>query len=321
MSRVLVTGGGGFVGQWLARALIERGDDIVLTGLGPRPTEPVILTETEWRGVRWQPMDIRLADDVAAAVDVSRPDMVVHLAGISFPPDGERDASATFDVNTVGAARLLDALGTGRARGVIDPVIVVVGSGLQYGTHDPAEMPLTESAEQRPITRYAASKAAQEIAAFQAFRGVGLRVVCTRSFNHSGPGHAAQFLLPSLVDRVVRMGRGDGAATLRVGNDVVRDYLHVADVVRAYLLLAERGIPGEAYNVCSGVGVSARRLAADILLRAGTAAEISTDPALVREADIPVLVGSPERLMRTTGWTMTRTTADIIDDLLHAATH
>jgi GDP-4-dehydro-6-deoxy-D-mannose reductase len=72
--------------------------------------------------------------------------------------------------------------------------------------------------------------------------------------------------------------------------------------------------------VCSGSGVSARELAADVLQRAGTVADISTDPALVRPTDIPVLVGSPERLMRTTGWTVTRTRADIIDDLLNAQT-
>ena len=120
--------------------------------------------------------------------------------------------------------------------------------------------------------------------------------------------------------RAQSIARGRSGRSLTLGNDVIRDYLHVTDVVRAYLLLAERGVPGDVYNVCSGVGVSARRLARDVLLQAGTTADISSDPALVRAADIPVLVGSPERLMRTTGWTITRTHADIIDDLLHAQT-
>ncbi len=164
-----------------------------------------------------------------------------------------------------------------------------------------------------------ASKAAQEIAALQIARATGLRVICTRSFNHSGVGHSGEYLLPSLVRRVVAMRRG-ASGTLALGNDVVRDYLHVSDVADAYIALAERGRAGEVYNVASGNGLSVRQLAADILLHAGVTADISTDPSLVRATDIPVLVGSPAKLMHDTGWKPSRTPSDIIDDLLHAAT-
>jgi GDP-4-dehydro-6-deoxy-D-mannose reductase len=95
--------------------------------------------------------------------------------------------------------------------------------------------------------------------------------------------------------------------------------LHVTDVVSAYLLLAERGVAGEVYNVSSGHGVSVRQLAEDVLLRVGAPVDISTDPALVRASDVPVNVGSPAKLKHDTGWTPLKTHADIIDDLLHAA--
>ena len=179
-------------------------------------------------------------------------------------------------------------------------------------------MPLRETAEQRPVTTYAASKTAQEAAALQFFRAFGLGVVCTRSFNHSGPGQAAEYLLPSLVARARRIGRGD-EKRLALGNDVVRDYLHVSDVVRAYLLLVERGVAGEVYNVSSGRGVSARQLAEDVLLRVGAPVDISTDPALVRASDVAVNIGSPAKLIHDTGWTPLKTHADILDDLLHAS--
>ena len=104
-----------------------------------------------------------------------------------------------------------------------------------------------------------------------------------------------------------------------LGNDVVRDYLHVSDVVRAYLLLGSHGTAGAVYNVASGQPVSVRELAADVLLRTNVRAEISTDPSLARSTDIPVLVGSPRRLMRDTGWTPLKTHGDIIDDLIHSA--
>jgi GDP-4-dehydro-6-deoxy-D-mannose reductase len=180
-------------------------------------------------------------------------------------------------------------------------------------------MPLSEAASLRPATIYAASKAAQETAALQFALSGAARVVCTRSFNHSGAGNGPQFLLPSLVSRVRHMQKG-GANTLTLGNDVVRDFLHVDDVVNAYLLLAERGRAGEVYNVCSGVGVSVRQLAERVLLRAGIAADISTEPSLVRASDAPVLIGSPAKLIRETGWSPRKTYDDIIDDLLHAQT-
>jgi GDP-4-dehydro-6-deoxy-D-mannose reductase len=96
----------------------------------------------------------------------------------------------------------------------------------------------------------------------------------------------------------------------------MRDYVHVDDVVDAYLSLAERGRPGESYNVASGRGVTARQLATDVLHRAGVRADISTDPALVRATDIPTLIGSPAKLARETGWAPRKTHLDIIDDLL-----
>ena len=203
--------------------------------------------------------------------------------------------------------------------GTGDPVVLVVGSAEQYGRHELNEMPLHEDVEQRPLTLYAASKLAQEVAALQAFRSDGLRVVCTRSFNHSGVGHGTQFLLPGLVARARTLPKSGG--TLVIGNaDTVRDFLHVSDVVDAYLSLCERGAVGEAYNVSSGEGATVRGVATAVLQRLGVTADIKTDPALTRPVDVPVLVGSNSKLRRATGWAPRRTRDDIIDELIHAAT-
>jgi GDP-4-dehydro-6-deoxy-D-mannose reductase len=84
------------------------------------------------------------------------------------------------------------------------------------------------------------------------------------------------------------------------------------------VLLAERGVPGEVYNVASGRGLSARQLADDVLLCVGARADISTEPALVRASDVPVSVGSPDKLARHTGWAPSKTHIDIIDDLVRS---
>jgi GDP-4-dehydro-6-deoxy-D-mannose reductase len=198
---------------------------------------------------------------------------------------------------------------------------VVVGSGEQYGRHDAAALPLSEAASQGPLSVYAASKAAQEVVALYAARAQGLRVIATRSFNHSGAGQASHFLLPALVARALE-ARADGRRAVAIGNrEPIRDYLHVEDVATAYVALAERGVAGEVYNVCSGEGVAVGELAVNVLQRVGVRADITSDPSLVRPVDLPALVGSPAKLRRTTGWSPRRTRADIIDDLIHAQTH
>jgi GDP-4-dehydro-6-deoxy-D-mannose reductase len=315
----LVTGGGGFVGQWLIRALLAEGWSVTSAGLA-MPQEPALLAPAELAGVSWRRVDVRSATDIERMLERGTPDAVFHLAGVSYVPEAQRSPAETYEVNVLGTVRLLAAIARQRREGRADPVVLVIGSGTQYGRHASEELPLAESAKQWPQDVYAASKAAQEIAALQSFRADGVRVMCTRSFNHSGIGHAEHFLLPALVRRALTLARE--RPEMRMGNlDSVRDYLHVHDVVRAYLLLVERGTPGEVYNVASGVGVSVRDLVSDVLLRVGRTAEITTDPTLVRSADIPALIGSPAKLERATGWRPVRTRADIIDDLIHAATH
>jgi GDP-4-dehydro-6-deoxy-D-mannose reductase len=198
----------------------------------------------------------------------------------------------------------------------IDPVLLVVGSGTQYGRHAESEMPLVESAEQLPLSVYAETKKQQEIETLHIGRERGLRVVCARSFNHSGPGQQPPFLLPSLVARVRSLPRRGG--TIPLGNDTIRDYLHVTDVVDAYIALSERGFTGQAYNVCSGEGVGTYDLAREVLAAAGVDATLEPDQRLQRAEDIPILIGSPARLMHDTLWSPTRSRMDLIRDLLHA---
>jgi GDP-4-dehydro-6-deoxy-D-mannose reductase len=316
--RALVTGGQGFVAQWTIRAMVARGWHVTAAGIG-HGAEPTILGGDERRAVDWVTMDVTEGEQIAAAVERADPDLVVHLAAISHVPDAKRNPARAFEVNALGTVRLLAQLAERRREGRGDPVVLVVGSSEQYGRHELADMPMDEQAEQRPLTLYASSKAAQEVAALQAFRGEGLRVICTRSFNHSGAGQVQSFVLPGLVTRALAVARNGGQLTLGNG-DTVRDFLHVDDVVDAYLSLADRGTPGEVYNVCSGEGVSIRALAESVLQRIGVPADISSDPALTRPVDVPVQIGSNAKLRRATGWTPRRTREDIIDDLIHAAT-
>jgi GDP-4-dehydro-6-deoxy-D-mannose reductase len=320
--RALVTGAAGFVGQWLIRDLLGAGHEVTgLTPVDPSATATLLSTD-EQGGVDWLMGDVRRTEDVRRALDVAPPDVVYHLAGVSSVTTAMSDPGAATEVNVVGAARLLGEVRVRRRVGVLDPAVVIVGSGEQYGRHDKSELPLAEDAEQRPLTVYAATKSAQEVLALEAFRSEGVRVVATRSFNHSGPGQAPGFLLPSLVRRALalRTGAANGGerrAALSLGNtSSVRDFLHVADVAAAYIALAARGRSGEVYNVSSGVGVSVKELAVQVLAATGVKAPLATDPALARRVDVPALVGDNARLRDATGWAPTRTLRMLIDDLV-----
>ncbi|MBV9879396.1 MAG: GDP-mannose 4,6-dehydratase [Gemmatirosa sp.] len=313
--RALITGAAGFVGRWLARSLVDGGWTVTGAALAAPPADDAILGSAR-DAVRWISGDVRDRAHLAEALDAARPDVVFHLAGVTFVPAAGDDPGTTAEVNVVAAARLLGLVRERRRAGTLDPAVIVTGSAEQYGRHDAAELPLREDAAQRPHTVYAATKVAQEAVALEAWRSEGVRVVATRSFNHSGPGQAPHFLLPGLVRRALAL-RDAGGGALRMGNQSpVRDFLHVSDVVAAYIALADRGRPGEAYNVASGVGTSAGELARRVLARTGLDLPIESDPALVRPADVPALVGDASKLRAATGWTPRRTLDDLLDDLI-----
>ena len=275
--RAYVTGGSGFVGTWLRSHLEEAGDEVVATGAE---------------------VDVTDAEAVAAAMAEARPDAVFHLAGLAHVGRSWQEPAEYFRVNAGGTLNVLEA-----ARRCPDPPrVVVVSSAEVYGSVRPDQLPLGEALPMRPVSPYAAGKAAAELLAVQAHLGHGLPVVRARPFNHIGPGQAPTFAVPAFARRIVAAQR-DGSGVLRVGNlSAARDLLDVRDVVRAYRLLAVAGEPGEAYNVCSGRAVVVGDLVRRMLDLAGADLRLVEDPELLRPVDVPELRGDPTRLRAATGW-------------------
>ena len=317
--RVLVTGAAGFVGRWLMPALATEGAELHGVALdAPPPIAPGVPPQPP---VRWTFGDLREDGVGRRAMESARPDVVIHLAAVSHVPSAAADPAFAWDVNVTATARLLHQVERLRQTAGIDPLVLMVGSAEQYGRQPGEARPLAEETPQAPRTVYAATKCAQEVLALQHWRASGLRVVVARSFNHSGPGQSTRFLLPALVERIRRLAEAPPGTPLPVGNrSPIRDFLHVSDVVAAYISLCRHGVPGEAYNVASGTGWSVQALLDRALTRAGVQAVPTEDPALVRPVDVPALVGDPRKLQQATGWRVTRALDDIIDDLLHAAT-
>jgi GDP-4-dehydro-6-deoxy-D-mannose reductase len=275
--RAFVTGGHGFVGPWLSRHLSAEGDELVLS-------DPSL--------------DIGDGEGLRQAMAAARPDVVYHLAAQSSVGESWQAPAETWRVNALGTVQVLGAVQDScpGAR------VVLVSSVEVYGAVAPSDLPITETAPFRPATPYAASKVAAEMAGLQAYLGRRLDVIRARPFNHTGPGQTDRFFVPSMARQIVE-GCRSGDTELRTGNlTVCRDILDVRDVVRAYRLLALRGRPGEAYNVCSGRSVPLRQVLEHLLTAAGCTMTPVVDPQRLRPVDLPDLRGDPTHLRQDTGW-------------------
>ena len=329
MKRALVTGAAGFVGRWMCAALIRDGWEVTATAHSGADVD-ASKVPGPWGAmdsVRWFTGDIRDAKHWELLFTETRPDAVINLAAVSHVQQADADPTRTWEVNLLAPVRLLHEAQAQRERGVVDPKILLVGSAEQYGRQPASEVPFDEATPQVPLTVYGATKSAQEMAGMQAFRATGLRVVAARPFPHSGAGQEPRFVIPAMVSRAVALRSSGSTGPMMTGNlTPIRDFLHVSDVVAAYIALLHAGRPGTAYNVASGTGLSVRDVTERVLARVGVNAALQEDPALVRAVDVPVLVGNATRLSAETGWKATRSFDDIIDDLLayhptHAATH
>jgi GDP-4-dehydro-6-deoxy-D-mannose reductase len=304
--RVLVTGIGGFVGPWLACALAEHRHEV--TGLVRAGDEPP-------PGVVGHRADVTERREIERVLHDVRPDAVIHLAAISFVPEAEGDPDTAYRINLGGTLTLMAALRavTPSAR------LLFVGSSDAYGAVRREELPITEEVPFRPTSVYGASKAAADVAAGQWARAYGLDVVRARPFNHTGPGQRASFVCAAIARQVARVERGEQEPVLTVGNaDPVRDFSDVRDVMAGYVALLERGTRGEAYNLCSGDGVSIAEVIALLRTHARVPMRVWSDPALRRPVEVERIVGSHAKATADTGWApripLTETLRELLED-------
>lgn len=313
--RVLVTGAEGFVGRTMVRTLLAAGHDVWAGIRSGGPLEVPGLTPAERAAVTRTPLELLDTASVDSVVEC-RPDAVVHLAAIASGADARRDVGVAWAVNAAGTARVADALGRLRERGEADPVMLLVSSGEVYGGG--VDRPRREDDALVPCSPYAASKVGAEIAALEVWRRTGLRVIVARPFTHTGPGQSDRAVAPAFAARL-RAARRSGATSVPTGNlDPVRDFLHVQDVVNAYLALLTQGVPGEAYNVARGEGVTLDELFRRLAAYLDVAAVPEVDPALLRTADIMHLVGDASKLRAATGWQPTIALDRIVKEVADA---
>jgi GDP-4-dehydro-6-deoxy-D-mannose reductase len=304
MKRVLVTGSNGFVGRHLVGELAGHGTTVIGVGghQGAKEKSPHVETYLE----------VDLTDPKQAArIDFKGVDGVIHLAGLAAIGASFDDPMLYMTTNVGIEVNLFEAALAQQ----VAPRFLIVSSGGLYDSNAP--LPLTEDSPVEPGTPYAVSKIGQEQMAHY-YRNRGFESIIARPFNHIGPGQGPGFIVPDLAKQIIAIEKGD-ARELLVGNlDARRDYTDVRDIVRAYLLLLDKGRAGEIYNICSGQAHSGHDILKGLLALTDGKPEIKQDPAKMRPSDNPLIYGSHQKLTDDTGWQpaipIETTLADVIKD-------
>lgn len=295
--RVLVTGATGFVAGHLIEFLLKHTDAQVYAA--KRRRSDTRLIENNGR-VQWVEMDVNDAHNVFSTIRSIRPTHIFHLAAQSFVPSSWKSPAETFLINAIGTVNVLEAV----KNLDLDTRIQIAGSSEEYGYVKPDELPITEKNPLRPLSPYAVSKVSADLSGQQYHRSFGLHVVVTRAFNHTGPGRGAEFVESNFSRQIAAIERGIQEAVIWVGNlEAARDFSDVRDIVRAYWLALERGIPGEVYNICSSSALRIQELLDTLLsLSAAKGIQVKPDPERMRPSDVLVLLGDCSKFQRDTGW-------------------
>lgn len=282
MPRTLVVGASGFVGGYLVRELESAGHSVFQAN--------------------YPEYDLLNPSAMENAVKQAAPDYVVNLAAISSVGESWKNPVQTLDVNVKGTLHLLDAI----QQFAPHAKTLLIGSAEEYA---PKNSPLSETDPLEASNPYGISKIAQENFAELYRKKFGMKIVCTRSFNHTGIGQTPTFALPSFCKQVAEIDKSGKPGKIFVGNlSAVRDFSDVSDVVHVYRELLENENEFTVYNVGSGISHSVEELLQTIIGFAQVKIEVVQDPAKMRPVDIPFLCADISRIKKFWRGTSIQTT-------------
>jgi UDP-N-acetylglucosamine/UDP-N-acetyl-alpha-D-glucosaminouronate 4-epimerase len=288
--RVLVTGGGGFVGSNLVRALLERGDEVRVLdnySTGNRANLADLVGEIEVvEG------ELRSYERVHAAT--RGVEVVFHQGALPSVPRSVQDPLTTAAVNTEGTLNVLLAARDERVRRV-----VFASSSSVYGNSD--ELPRVETQNPDPISPYGVSKLAAERYCVSFSRVYPLETVALRYFNVFGPNQDPSSQYAAVVPRFITAIADGRPVPIYGDGDQKRDFTFVSNVVEANLLAADAGeVSGTIVNVATGRATSVHDLADTIGSILGLPVE--RDPQPARTGDIRDSYADVTRARELLGW-------------------
>lgn len=310
MKTALVTGIAGFVGSHLAELLLSKKIKVFGFFLSGHSTDNIEHLKSKLNLIS---VDLQNKKAVEREVSKIKPDLVFHLAAYSSPPKSFEEPQATLENNINSQINLSESLVKIKSRAKI----LIVGSAEEYGDIDPKYLPANEETPLAPLSPYAVSKVAQDMLGYQYFLHNKLQVVRVRPFNHVGPRQSPIFVVASFASQIANCEKA-GGGIIKVGNlDTWRDFTDVRDMVRAYVLALEKGIPGEVYNLGSGKAVKIADILHQLLSLTKVKITVEQDKKRKRAVDIKKVYGDFSKFKKQTGWQpklpLSKTLFDTID--------
>lgn len=287
--RALITGGNGFVGKLLAKKLLENNYNVAVTDI----VESNVSNE-----YKTYQLNILDKERVKGVIEDFNPDVIFHLAAQSSVASSWKEPDKTIDINISGTLNILEVLKNTEYKGKL----LLIGSSEEYGSINYSK-PVVEDSILKPGNIYAATKVMQEMLGNIYYKAYDLKILMTRSFNHIGAGQAPIFVVSDFAKQIAEIEKGLREPVIKVGNlEAERDFTDVHDVVEAYILLAEKGVCGETYNVGSGNAVKIEKILSNLLAKSNKCITIEIDKSKFRPVDIPVIRADISKLQAHTGW-------------------
>jgi GDP-4-dehydro-6-deoxy-D-mannose reductase len=297
--KILITGINGFVAQHLMAFLATQPEAFTILGIGR--SEPTFdNNQFAPLNIEFAKIDLLNREHVGDILQNFKPQYLLHLASISSVGHSWKNPIDSFVNNTniflnlVDQIRLLD----------IPCRILSIGSSEEYGNVNPTHLPLTEESPLNPISPYAVARVSQEMISKIYADGYGMDIIMTRSFNHIGPGQKNVFVISSFAKQLVHIANDPLASKIVTTGDlsIIRDFVDVRDVVKAYYLLLKHGKKGEVYNICSGTGVSLQQIMDKMCALLSINITLQQDSTLIRPNDNKAITGRADKIKKDLGW-------------------
>jgi GDP-4-dehydro-6-deoxy-D-mannose reductase len=292
---ILVTGGTGFAGSHLMEELFAQGvQKIHTTHFGAQNNATQNLDKLEFHNV-----DLTDRDAVLELFQKVQPTQVYHLASFAAVGKSFDRADALLKNNIALQLNVLEAI-----RQVSPQTrMLSIGSAEEYGIIAPDKIgqKIDESFPFNPANPYAISKITQELLANTYSFSYNIDIVRARPFNHIGERQSPDFVIPAFVSQIIKIEKGQ-QSTMKVGSlEAVRDFTDVKDMVKAYILLMEKGQKGEVYNIGSGKGWKISEILDTLIGMAEMEIKVEPDPTRLRPSEVPYFVADNTKITKL-GW-------------------
>lgn len=316
MKRILITGVSGFVGHHFIQYMYDENEPLEVCGVDLREPTYDMSQYSDRLSIRFESVNLLDIESIRRVFAAFTPDYILHLASFSSVAYSWQHPGDSFVNNTNLFLNLMTVVGEYNK----SCRILSVGSSEEYGNVTLEDIPIKERLALKPGNPYAVARVSQEMLSKLYVDSFGYNIVMTRSFNHIGPWQDERFVVPSFIKRIREIKENHlTKGEIETGDtSIIRDFVDVRDVVRAYFLLLIKAEKGSVYNICSGEGIALSSLIGKIAAKLGVEVTTKVNPAFVRPNDNKIMIGENYKIMHDVGWRPEIPLDKTIEDMINA---